>query len=107
MEARKTTKLTDRRAQAAIRDLRKIRAELALLAERAKERERTIKAAMGDAEEAYVGAIKVATYTTAIRQSISQTHLKKRAQDDPAVRALLDECTVLSEVRTFKLVDPE
>jgi hypothetical protein len=76
-------------------------AEIDRLAEKANDHKRAIKAAMGEAEEATVGGVKVVTYKTAIRTSLSATLVKKGYPDVAA------ECTVMSEVRTFKLVDPE
>lgn len=97
----KTVAVKDRKIQAQIRRLRECRAEIARLSEVAKEAERAIKSHMGDAEEATVGGVKVVTWKTAIRQSLSATLVKKGY---PEVAA---ECTVQTEVRTFKLVDPE
>jgi predicted phage-related endonuclease len=95
----KTIALKDRTVQAAVRELRKIRDDEAGLQERRKELERRVKAAMGDAEEATVAGVKVATYRVVLRQSLSATLVKKAY---PEVAA---ECTVQSEVRPFRLLD--
>jgi predicted phage-related endonuclease len=91
--------IKDKRTQAAIRELRAIKGQQTALADRAKELERTIKGALGDAEEATVGGIKVVTYRTAIRRTVSLTLLRK------AYPEIADECTVQSEVRTFKILE--
>jgi predicted phage-related endonuclease len=98
---RKAVAIKDRSVQAAIRELREIGKARAELDERRKALELKVKHAMADAEEATVGGVKVATYVTSIRSSLSATLVKKAY---PEVAA---ECTVMTEVRTFKIHDPE
>lgn len=89
----------DRTAQAALRRLRTLREERDALSDKIKTEEGKIRAAMGDAEEATVRGVVVVTWKKAIRQSLSQTLLKKGY---PEIAA---ECMVQSEVRTFKVLD--
>lgn len=89
----------DRGTQTVLRNLRKLRAQKDELELKIKASERKIKDAMGDHEEATVGGRPVVTWKRSIRQSLSQTLLKKSYPD-----AVL-ECTVQTEVRTFKLVE--
>lgn len=89
----------DRSAQSAVRNLRKLRAERDELDIKIKAAEQKIKAAMGDSEEATVGGKIVVTWRKVIRRTLSKTLVEKRAPE------IIDECTVLNEVRTFKLIE--
>jgi predicted phage-related endonuclease len=88
----------DATARRALRELRKLRAERDEIDLKIKDRERKIKEAMGTHEVATVGGLPVATWKTSIRQSASMTLLKKAYPEAVA------ECTVQTEVRTFKLL---
>lgn len=89
----------DRTAQNALRRLRTLRDERDALSDKIKTEEGKIRAAMGDAEEATVKGQVVVTWKRSIRQSLSQTLLKKGYPE------IANECMVQSEVRTFKVVD--
>ena len=98
---RPTVKITDRKVQAAIRQARELQEQIDELGEKLIGHKAVIKKAMGDAEEAYVGGRKVATYITTMRTSMSATKVK---QEFPEIAA---KCTVTTEVRTFKLLGDE
>jgi len=89
----------DRSAASALRRRRALAAQVAILTDKIKVEDAKLKAFMGDAEEATVKGVKVATWKTTIRTSLSQTLVKKGY---PEVAA---ECTVQTEVRTFKILD--
>lgn len=95
---RETVTITDRKVQAAIRRARETQKMIAALSEKLTADKALIKAAMGDAEEAYVGQRKVATYIESIRTSMSATKVKK---DYPEIAA---KCTINQNVRTFILL---
>jgi len=90
----------DRGAAAALRRLRLLEETKASIVEKIKAEEVRIKQFMGDAEEATVKGVRVATWKTALRTSLSQTLIKK---EYPEVAAA---CMVETEVRTFKIVAP-
>ena len=95
---RETVTLTDRKVQAAVRKGRELEEQIGHLQEQLTAAKKVIKDAMGDAEEAFVGKRKVATYITSMRTSMSATKVK---QEFPEVAA---KCTLTQPVRTFKLL---
>lgn len=89
----------DRAAAAAYRKLCDIVRQERALAEQRKALVDKIKACMGEGEEATYKGVKVATWKRSLRSSLSATLVKAK---DPE---LAQACTVVQEVRTFKLVD--
>jgi predicted phage-related endonuclease len=89
----------DRAGQRALRELRTLRAAKDEIDLKIKAKEKSIKDAMGAAESATVGGREVVIWKTSIRQGLSQTLLKKGWPD------IVAECTVQTEVRTFKLIE--
>lgn len=88
----------DRTAQRAVRELRALKADRDELDLKIKDREKKIKEAMGDYQEATVGGVPVVTWKTSLRQSLDQTKLKENYPDAASA------CTKLAYVRTFKLL---
>ncbi len=96
-----------RSAQNAMRELRKLRAELDDL----KAREKTLKAriepelaaalVLGAKVVAIVGGVPVASLKSTVRQNVNLGLLRKRAPE------IVAECTTETEVRTFTVLgDP-
>jgi len=98
---RATCKITDRKVQAAVRSARDIKRQMKELEAKLAPHVSTIKAAMGDAEEAYVGDRKVATWIETVKTSVSTTKVK---QEYPEIAR---KCSIDQTVRTFKLMDED
>ena len=88
----------DRRAQAAVRALRELKAQADEISRKITEKEKIIKQAMGTSETATVGGLAVATWKTAYRGSVDMTKLKENYPSEVAA------CIVQKPVRTFKLL---
>jgi hypothetical protein len=91
----------DRKAQAAIRQLRTLRATRDDLDARIKVQEAKVKEALGDHEEGTVGGRPVVTWRKVIRRTLSKTLVEKHQYG----QEIIEDCTVISEVRTFKLLE--
>ena len=85
-------------AQRALRELRELRVQADDLAARIKDREKRIKEAMGEHEEATVGGVPVVTWKLSLRTSLDQTKLKENYPDAAAA------CAKMAYVRTFKIL---
>jgi predicted phage-related endonuclease len=88
----------DRTAQRAVRELRALKAQKDELDIKIKDKEKKIKEAMGDYQEATVGGVPVVTWKLSLRSSLDQTKLKENYPDAAA------QCTKMAYVRTFKLL---
>lgn len=90
----------DRKGQHAIRELRKLRAARDELDVKIKAHEKTVIAqAPEDGGDLTVGGRVVATYRVTITRTLSKTLVEKIAPE------VVEQCTVLGQRRTFKLVE--
>lgn len=94
----------DRKGQHALRELRKVRAQLDELKLKAKRYEKTLTDAAGpDGAQLTVGGRPVATYSVTITRTLSKTLVEKHEHG----QSVIEDCTVLGERRTFKLIEDE
>lgn len=98
-QERPAVPLKDRKVQGAVRELRALADQERAIKERRGELERMVKDALGAAEIGTVGGKPVVSYVESIRTSVSATMIKKKYPE------IASECSVLTAVRTFKILD--
>lgn len=96
------------RARNANRELRKLRAQIDELTEKADAKKLIIQAelaehlVLGAKVVGTVGGVPVVSISSSVRRSLNNTLLRKRVDKE-----IIDECTTESEVRTFKILGEE